>query len=237
MKGIYGYYDKLNEEIVYIGKDSYIEKNERHKRHLQSSKYDEQTINRILQNNLDRYVYKPIYICPPYLNDDDLNGLEMQYIESLNPKFNFTKGGDGVCGYKHKPSTLEKLRNNPSCGMFGKKHSAETRKKMSESAKRRYKFHPISTETRKKMSDNHWDCSGENNPNYGKPLSAEHRKKISEAKKGRKNPNWKDYPRIIKYGHHNGQQQYGLIFRGKLIKCSIYKEKLEKMMNWYSELN
>lgn len=47
-------------------------------------------------------------------------------------------------------------------------------------------WHP-SEETRKKMSENHWDCKGENHPNYGKKLSEETKKKMSETRKG-KNP-------------------------------------------------
>lgn len=49
-KGIYKYTDLKTGDVVYIGKDSYIDKNMRHKRHLQPSNYDAQQINRILQN-------------------------------------------------------------------------------------------------------------------------------------------------------------------------------------------
>lgn len=41
-----------------------------------------------------------------------------------------------------------------------------------------------SKETKQKMSENHWDCSGENNPNFGKPRSEETKKKLRE-KNGR----------------------------------------------------
>ena len=47
-RGIYTYVDKKSNEIVYIGKDSNIDTNERHKQHFQPSKYNEQPINRIL---------------------------------------------------------------------------------------------------------------------------------------------------------------------------------------------
>jgi group I intron endonuclease len=40
--------------------------------------------------------------------------------------------------------------------------------------------------TKQKMRENHWDCSGEKNPNYGKIFSTEHRKNISKALMGRK---------------------------------------------------
>ena len=47
-------------------------------------------------------------------------------------------------------------------------------------------WHP-SEETKRKMRENHWDCSGENHPMYGKHPSVETRKKQSDIKKG-KNP-------------------------------------------------
>lgn len=134
-KGVYGYFDVENEEIVYIGLDSYIDKNQRHKAHMRPSKYNDQRINRVLQNNPDRYIYKPIYICPPHLTDLDLKGLEMQYIEALNPKFNFTKGGDGALGFKHTQEARRKMseaRKGEKHPMWNKYCSEETRKKMSE---------------------------------------------------------------------------------------------------------
>ena len=109
MKGIYAYYDTIKEEIIYIGKDSYIDKKVRHTDHHCPSRYNTQQINRVLQNNPNRYVYKMIYECPPHLDDIDLNGLEMQYIEALNPKFNFTKGGEGLNGHTHTPQSLQKM--------------------------------------------------------------------------------------------------------------------------------
>lgn len=55
-KGIYCYEDlKNNNEIVYIGRDSYIHNNTRHKQHMESSRYNAQPFNRILQNNPQRY--------------------------------------------------------------------------------------------------------------------------------------------------------------------------------------
>ncbi len=52
----------------------------------------------------------------------------------------------------------------------------------------------ISEETRKKMKENHYDCRGENNPNYGKVRPKSTREKISKTRiergicKGEKNP-------------------------------------------------
>ena len=167
MKGIYAYFDKETEKIVYIGKDSYIHKNERHKKHLQPSKYDEQTINRVLQNNPNRYIYKPIHICHSHLTNDDLNGLEIQYIEALNPKFNFSNGGDGFGSGENHPyygkSLSEEHRTKISESLKGRVFSEEHRRKLSERGKGR----KVSEETRRKMGENHCDFSGENHPMYG----------------------------------------------------------------------
>ena len=118
-KGIYAYFDKQMNEIVYVGKDSRIDINKRHKAHHRPTEYDSQQINRVVQNNPKRYIYKRIYVCPPHLDEVDLNGLEMQYIQALKPKFNFTDGGEGMKGYKHSLEARRKIseakkENNPS---------------------------------------------------------------------------------------------------------------------------
>ena len=58
--------------------------------------------------------------------------------------------------------------------------------------------------------------TGENNPNYGKY--------------GKKNPNWKDYPRIIKGGKHKGKQRYIIRYNGKSIKSAY---DIEKLKEWF----
>ena len=60
-KGIYCYLDTKQNEVVYIGKDSNIDKNRRHRDHLAPSKYNQQQINRILQNNPSRYQYQVLW--------------------------------------------------------------------------------------------------------------------------------------------------------------------------------
>ena len=167
MRGIYAYYDTVKDEIVYVGKDSHIERDLRHKQHHQSSNYNEQIINRVLQDNKGRYDYKPIYVCSPHLDEVDLNGLEMQYIEALNPKFNFSNGGDGFqSGNKHpyygKSLSIEH-RKKISETLKGRVFSEEHRRKLSERGKGR----KVSEETRRKISENHADFSGENHPMYG----------------------------------------------------------------------
>lgn len=149
-KGIYGYYDKENNYIcVYIGKDSYINKNASNKRHLYPSNYDAQKINQVLQNNPERYEYK--VICEySDLTDDELNYLEIKeilkykFLYGKRPKFNFTIGGDGTTGYTHTDETKQKLselqkgknigEKNPNYGNpTNYKHPPEVKDKMSRS--------------------------------------------------------------------------------------------------------
>ena len=110
MKGIYCYIDTKNNSIVYIGKDSYIEKKKRHYAHIAPYAYNHQQINKVLQNTPSRYKYK--IIIKGIKTDKILNGFEMAFISKYNPKFNFTKGGEGLCGFKHSKETIKKLQQN-----------------------------------------------------------------------------------------------------------------------------
>lgn len=140
MKGIYAYWDLENKYYVYIGKDSYIDKNLRHKAHLYSSKYEGQPFNRVLQKNPERYKYG--LLMQGYYTDEQLNKMEQFLIKHLKtyrydyPErnvFNFTKGGDGTSGYKHSEESKQKMskskegmyngENNPN---YGVPHSDET---------------------------------------------------------------------------------------------------------------
>ena len=106
-KGIYQYTDLETGDIVYIGKDSDISINRRHKHHLRPSNYDEQPINRILQNNLNRYEYG-VFVEGNF-TPNLLCWLEKKYIAKYNSKFNFTEGGDGLSGFKHSEETKQKI--------------------------------------------------------------------------------------------------------------------------------
>ena len=110
-KGIYCYVDNETGLIDYIGKDSYIDKNGRHNDHKSPSKYNEQKFNQVLQNNPTRWEYQRLYECD-IVDDETLNQLEITFIERYNPRFNFTKGGEGMTGYKHSDETKQKLREN-----------------------------------------------------------------------------------------------------------------------------
>lgn len=169
ISGIYAYYDYLKHEIVYIGKDSNIEKNKRHRAHYSPSLKDSQKINKILQNdNSGRYIY--VILEQGDFTNEQLNEKEIGLISHFDPKFNFTKGGDGSIGWNPSEETRKKISealkgkySRENHHMYGKKFSKEHRKKISEATK------------------------GENNPMYGKKFSKKHRKKMSEAQKGNKN--------------------------------------------------
>ena len=192
MNGIYGYLDLKTNEIVYIGKDSHIDNDKRHKAHLSKSRYNDQPINRILQNNPKRYKYARIIV-----GDFDnimLNGLEIQYIEACNPKFNFTLGGDGMVGYVPSKETREKLskankgKKRPELSkrmigennhFYGKTHSLESREKMSKARKGK----TFSQEHKDKLSKSlKGKMAGENHFMFGKTHSKETKERMSKAR-------------------------------------------------------
>ena len=222
MQGIYQYIDKKTNEIVYIGKDSYIDEKRRYKAHIASYNYNKQPFNRVLQNNPDKYKYEEIYVGD--FSQDLLNVLEINSIAEFKlqnngnrPKFNFTDGGDGV-GFGE---------NHPN---YGKKLSEETKKKISKANSG--KNHPMygkhhSEESKKKMSENRWDNFGENNPMYGKHHSEETKKKISKAQSGKKQSKMTKKKRSIStntsgylnvYKHKSKRYKQGFIWKYQYYK-------------------
>ena len=135
MLGIYCYIDKKDDSVVYIGKDSNIEKNRRHKDHTGKWAYNIQQINRVIQNNPNRYEYKVLE--KGDFTNEELNNLEKQYISTYSPLFNFTQGGDGMSGFKHSEKSRKKMRESH----IGQKVSKETREKQSKRV--RGKNHPM----------------------------------------------------------------------------------------------
>ena len=111
MKGIYAYVDTMDNSVVYVGKDSYIDKGKRRRDHMLPSTYNHQRFNRVLQNNPSRYEYKEIFVFDE-ISNTELNHLEMQQIALFNPKFNFTKGGDGFKGGKQSEESRRKISEN-----------------------------------------------------------------------------------------------------------------------------
>lgn len=112
-KGIYAYVDKKDNNVVYVGKDSNIHGNKRHKDHFCPSGYNKQVINRILQNNPDRYEYKVLWEIEDCTNNH-LNEMEKYYTRIYNPKFSFTEGGDGIAGLKRTEETKKKISKTRS---------------------------------------------------------------------------------------------------------------------------
>ena len=112
-KGIYAYVDKKDDNIVYVGRDSNIHKNKRHKDHFYPSGYNKQVINRVLQNNPDRYEYKVLWEIEDCTNNH-LNEMEKYYTGIYNPKFSFTEGGYGIAGLKRTEETKKKISKTRS---------------------------------------------------------------------------------------------------------------------------
>ena len=139
---------------MYIGQSNDIER--RHRDHIRPSRYNEQVVNRVLQNNPERYELVIIKYRPGF-SKEDRDILEKHYIEFYNTfaddKFNFTTGGDGglfLEETRKKISEALKGENNPNYGkknpelskrnsqnigpnnpFYGKHHSEETKRKMS----------------------------------------------------------------------------------------------------------
>ena len=150
MMGIYAYFDKKDNSVVYVGKDSHIDRENRHKAHHQPSFYHFQKINQVLQNNPNRYTYQVLnWNVKDY---DTLNALETQHIRQLKPKFNFTDGGDGTVGYNHTEEARRKIsesKKGKRSHRLGKKLSEIHKKRIGESGKGR-KF---SNESKRRMSE------------------------------------------------------------------------------------
>ena len=108
-KGIYCYIDKENDKIVYVGKDSNIDKNRRHRQYFTPSAYNAQPINRILQNNPNRYIYQVLWEIDDCI-DNYLNKMEIYYIKKYSPQFNLTEGGERVSGFRHSEEAMEDFK-------------------------------------------------------------------------------------------------------------------------------
>ena len=132
MKGIYCYEEIKTGEIVYIGKDSTIDKNTRCRQHFQKCRYSHQPINRVLQNNRGKYQYR--ILKQGDFSQELLNVLEILYIRRYSPKFNYTIGGEFTAKkrlsleHRKKISQANKGKNHH---MYGKCHTDETKEKIS----------------------------------------------------------------------------------------------------------
>ena len=91
MKGIYCYIDNKTDEIVYVGKDSKINKhNNRHYQHTRKCNYNHQIINKIIQNNPSRYSYEVLFIGKGKYIDDNL--LQALYDKAISGPFDIISG-------------------------------------------------------------------------------------------------------------------------------------------------
>ena len=119
--GIYCYTDKITGNIVYIGADSHIDKNMRHRQHYQKSLYGGQVINRVLQNNPDRYDYSVLY----HVKDiEEMEQLEFDLINLYRPKFNFAHGGRLNKKFKEKYVYRVSKKSPAGYQIIGKNHTS-----------------------------------------------------------------------------------------------------------------
>ena len=153
-RGIYCYTDKKTDDVIYIGKDSSIHKKKRDTEHKSPSNYNQQAINRVLQNNPERYEYDTLV--EGEIKEKILNGFEMSFIQRYNPQFNFTNGGDGTCGFKHSEESKKKISESQKGEKgywYGKTFPEETKKKMSKNSSKYWEGKHHSEETKKRISE------------------------------------------------------------------------------------
>ena len=224
--GLYGYYDTKTKYVVYIGKDSHIYKDNRHKDHTNPGKYDEQVINKVIQNNPDRYTYFR-FIEGDY-DEEILNELEEDAIRIFKTYkydypdrnvFNFRRGGEGFGTKQDNPNWKKEEYTVIKSGIDeGKQQYA---------IKGRY-------DKRIKRSINKEKLEELTNKLNNKEITEEEVKNFRlHDTKAQNNPNWrnKNY-KTVKSGMQRKKQQYAIKGRyGKVIKHSLNKKKLEELTN------
>ena len=124
MMGIYGYWDTLKDEMVYIGQTVNIK--QRLMAHMKPSQYNRQKFNRVLQNDPERYEIHILKECA----EDELDYWEITLIALYNPKHNHDNGGN--------------VRRGIDNHMYGKHHSMESKLKMSSSSNNKTGFFRVS---------------------------------------------------------------------------------------------
>lgn len=133
MEGIYCYIDIKTNDIVYVGQDNLINKHRRRRQHLQKGRYNDQPINRVLQNNPNRYRYKVLR--KGHFSKEQLNKMERDCIAKFNPSFNFTIGGECRPPKKlsedHRKKISESLKGEKH-PMYGKHLSNAQKQRLSE---------------------------------------------------------------------------------------------------------
>ncbi len=226
-KGIYTYYDSKKGKIVYVGKDSNIDKNKRHNAHMY---YRNQPINRIIQDNPGRYYYD-VLLEEENIGEDILNALEMYYINIYNTYedgYNYTLGGDGSTGRIVLQETRDKISKGNKGKTKGKKHH-NYGKRGKEIAV--FKDYPrIIKKGHNSDGTQRWAIKYEGKI-WKRSIFKEKLEKELECLimgKTKEEKHYK-YGKIVKQGHDsNGKQIYAIKYEGKIWKRSIFKEKLEK---------
>jgi group I intron endonuclease len=128
---IYKIINTINKDF-YIGKTSKTLK-KRFSQHLYYAKTKGKThlCNAIVKYGKENFIIKCIEELKCF-DDVMLNQREIYWIEKLSPKYNMTKGGDGLLNYKHTIETKQKK----SLSMRGKNtgpRSEEIKQKISKS--------------------------------------------------------------------------------------------------------
>lgn len=117
--GVYYYLDLINQEIVYIGRDSHIDRQKRHKDRLKRSSYHSQPFNRVLQNNPARYKYHVYMICETF---EEMVETEDNLIRLYQPRFNYKFGKDetSLKGYNYNVVKDGHSEGKQNYGIYGK---------------------------------------------------------------------------------------------------------------------
>lgn len=140
MKGIYGYYDNIKQKVVYIGQSVDIER--RLIRHGAKSGYEDQPINKVIQNNPERY--ESFILTEGDFTTDELNELEYEAVEIFktnrykypeNEGFNFRDGGEVKEMAEETRQKMSEAHNGKTPWNKGIPRSEETKRKCSESQK------------------------------------------------------------------------------------------------------
>lgn len=169
--GIYYYWDKKKDILVYIGKSVNIER--RHKEHYRESQKHVQQINKVIQNSPERYEFGLLLCC----SEHDLNQYEIECIKFYKPIFNFTDGGDGLISQNH-PSKRVDVRKKLSLAQKKRYKDPDEKIKTSISSQK-YWSHPLNRLKQSQKQKERWEEDDKN------------RKLFQDIFKGQGNPNAK----------------------------------------------
>ena len=223
-KGIYCYIDKTNNEVVYVGKDSNIDKNKRRNAHKQPKRYNDQQINRIIQNNPLRYQYKKLW--EQYCSETPWKN-EAKWKDNPGTSKKMLRWVFGHFGRRFSVSfasisALYKGKNNPNYKNFarvikgGIVNDKQRYLLMNQTIKVGMSFDKDLLETLAYRLNQ-------------KEISTDEAKNIIQThyiKRGAQHPQYKDYARIVKSG-----DKYNIMYESKCLCSSVDKSLLEDLAN------